>query len=109
MRIWDLPPEKLCREHLLGEHREIHAIWTIITSKKAGYSKHPETLRWIGKLRALYLRHEIVVSEMEKRGFEHRSPLDKNLAQGSSIQDEYVDIPLKQEEVLRKKGCSCKF
>jgi hypothetical protein len=24
MRIWDLPPERLCRQHLLGEHREGH-------------------------------------------------------------------------------------
>lgn len=107
MRIWDIPPEKLCRSHLLGEHREIHAIWRILTSNKAGYSKHPETLRWVGKLKALYLRHEIVASEMEKRGFKHRSPLEKKLARGSSLQDEFVDNPRKQREILKKKGCSC--
>jgi hypothetical protein len=57
MRIWDIPVEKLCRNHLLGEHRELHAMWVVITQNKKGYSKHPETIRWIGKLRALYLRH----------------------------------------------------
>jgi hypothetical protein len=25
MRIWDIEPRKLCRNHLLGEHRELHA------------------------------------------------------------------------------------
>ena len=42
MRIWDVPPECLCRQHLLGEHRELHAIWTILTTGKTGYTRHPE-------------------------------------------------------------------
>ena len=67
MRIWDLPPENLCRKHLLGEHRELHAIWSIITNNKIGYSKHPETIRWKGKLKALYNRHEKQVAEMKKK------------------------------------------
>lgn len=45
MRIWDISPGKLCKNHLLGEHRELHAIWTVITENKKGYSKHPETIR----------------------------------------------------------------
>ncbi|UCD87532.1 MAG: hypothetical protein JSV01_07210 [Desulfobacterales bacterium] len=45
MRIWDIPPEKLCRHHLLGEHYELHALWAILTRGKKGYSKHPETMR----------------------------------------------------------------
>ena len=32
MRIWDISPNKLCDKHLLGEHRELHAIWVIIDS-----------------------------------------------------------------------------
>jgi hypothetical protein len=63
MRIWDISPELLCRNHLLGEHRELHAMWTIITENKKGHSKHPETLRWNGKLKAMYFRHEL----LEKR------------------------------------------
>ena len=26
MRIWDIPLDRLCRNHLLGEHNELHAI-----------------------------------------------------------------------------------
>lgn len=108
MRVWDVPPKILCRNHLLGEHRELHAIWTILTQGKTGYSHHPETLRWIGKLRALYLRHDLLVVEMIRRGYNHHSMLDKNLASGSKTQTDYVDSYENQIKILRHKHCSCK-
>ncbi|MDD5209812.1 MAG: pyrimidine dimer DNA glycosylase/endonuclease V [Elusimicrobiales bacterium] len=108
MRIWDLEPALLCRSHLLGEHRELHCIWTVITQGKKGYSRHPETLRWVGRLKALYLRHEKLVSEMESRGYNHKSPLDKKIALGSSIQDQYIDSPRRQLKLLAGKNCDCR-
>jgi len=108
MRIWDIPPEKLCRKHLLGEHRELHAIWSILVNNKIGYSKHPETLRWKGKLNALYIRHEKLVNEMKIRDFNHKSPLNKELATGENIQKEYVDSVKDQIKILRNKKCKCK-
>ena len=108
MRIWDISPNRLCRNHLLGEHRELHAMWTVITEKKRGYSKHPETIRWVGKLSALYLRHEQLVQEMNNRGYNHKSPLDKRKATGKSKQNIFVDTPLTQIQILKEKGCSCK-
>jgi len=107
MRVWDIPPDKLCRNHLLGEHRELHAIWSILTQDKKGYSNHPETLRWKGKLKALYLRHEMLVDEMQKRGYVHKTPLDSGLAIGSSLQDEYVDSIEEQARILKHRGCKC--
>lgn len=108
MRIWDIAPEYLCRNHLLGEHRELHALWTIITNNKKGYSKHPETLRWIGKLKALYLRHQELVFEMTKRSYSHQSDLDVGLATGNNIQDDFVTTPDKQKIILRLKKCQCR-
>lgn len=107
MRIWDLPPGVLCRQHLLAEHRELHALWQVLTRDTAGYARHPETVRWRGKLRALYLRHEALVAEMARRGFRHASPLDPQLATGTAVQDEFVDLPDRQRELLRAKGCAC--
>ena len=107
MRIWDISPNNLCRSHLLAEHRELHAIWSIITKNKMGYSNHPETLRWKGKLRAMYLRHEELVKEMHIRGYNHKSPLDKRKAIGRSKQDVFVDIPSKQIQILKDKRCNC--
>lgn len=107
MRIWDLPPRVLCRPHLLGEHRELHAIWTVITRKRKGYAFHPETIRWRGKLKALRARHEALVEEMTRRGYRHLSPLDPGRATGSNRQRQYVDSPADQRRILRRKGCAC--
>ncbi len=109
MRVWDIPPKILCRQHLLGEHRELHGLWNILTKHggKGGYSQHPETLRWVGKTKALYLRHEKLVAEMTKRGYNHQTPLNKRLAKGLAIQRAYIDSPKQQLALLRKKGCEC--
>lgn len=107
MRIWDLPPRELCRAHLLGEHRELHGLWNILTQGKGGYSLHPETRRWEGRLAALYLRHDALVEEMLRRGYRHESPLDPSLASGSPVQDRFVDPPEAQRALLRAKGCAC--
>jgi hypothetical protein len=79
-RIWDLPCSELDDVGLLAEHRELHGVWTVIVCGKAGYSRHPETLRWRGHLKALYARHEEQVREMATRGWPagicHKTPLD---------------------------------
>lgn len=107
MRIWDVDPGLLCRQHLLGEHRELHGLWNILTQQKVGYSRHPETRRWEGKLAALYTRHRRLVEEMQRRGYAHSSPLDSRLAVGSAVQEEFVDSPARQLELLRAKPCAC--
>jgi len=107
MRIWDIAPDRLCRKHLLGEHRELHALWTILTQGKKGYSRHPETLRWTGKLNALYRRHQALILEMERRGYKHRSPLDRKLATGVSTQSELLESVEIQMDRLKKKTCGC--
>lgn len=107
MRIWDLSPEKMCRNHLLGEHRELHALWSILVKKKRGFRNHPETLRWRGKLKALYQRHKLLAQEMKKRGYQHKSVLDKREACGQAHQNDYVDSLSKQKEILKKKKCGC--
>jgi pyrimidine dimer DNA glycosylase len=107
MRIWDIPPNRLCSKHLLGEHSELHAMWNILTQRKKGYSNHPETKRWKGKLRALLRVHEDIVREMLARGYNHKSPLDKTLAKGKRVQDEFVDPLETQIEILKQKGCCC--
>ena len=107
MRIWDLAPARLCRPHLLGEHRELHAVWAVLTQDRTGYARHPETLRWKGKLLALYLRHDALVGEMARRGYRHHSPLEKAFAAGRAVQDVYVDPPRRQVRLLRAKGCDC--
>lgn len=111
MRVWDVDVACLCRKHLLGEHRELHGLWNILTKHKGqgGYSRHPETIRWKGKLKALYIRHEALVKEMKRRGYAHNSPLEKRLAKGSASQDYLIDSLIQQKKILHAKPCDCLF
>ncbi len=108
MRIWDLETELLCDRHLLGEHNELHALWNIINMGLKGFSSHPETRRWRGKLKALYLRHEQEAVEMKRRGFRHSSPLDEALATGKATQDELKDPIDVQERLLSERDHDCR-
>ena len=109
MRVWDIPPKYLCRKHLLGEHRELHGLWNILTKHKGkgGYSHHPETLRWVGKQKALYLRHQELIKEFSRRGYSHYSTLDQKLATGSASQKILINTISEQEEILKNKSCEC--
>lgn len=112
MRIWDISVSRLCKAHLIAEHNELHIIWkTLITGRKA-WANHPETKRWIGKLKALYNRHEEQVEEMINRGGNHKSLLDKNLISGLDYQDEFINTIDEQYVILLEKSkelkkCRC--
>lgn len=109
MRIWDIHPQHLCRKHLLGEHRELHGLWNILTKHKGigGYSRHPETLRWVGKAKALYMRHQAIVAELHRRGYNHHSDLDASFATGSDSQTTFINSIIEQTELLKNKPCEC--
>jgi hypothetical protein len=105
MRVWDVPHAELCDRHLVGEHAEIHAVWSVIANGKAGYALHPEVSRWRGRLAALVARHDANVFEMTARGFKHRSPL--LASEDGATQSEYVDPPEVQRRLLAAKPCGC--
>ena len=60
MRSWSVPVTTLCRQHLLGEHVEVHTMWSALRR---------------GHLAALHARHEALAAEIASRGWNHRSPL----------------------------------
>ena len=108
MRIWDIPVEVLCRKHLLGEHNECHSIFNIITKGLKGFAKHPEVMRWRGKLMALVVRHGDMVEEMQRRGYNHKSPLampDGDLG-GIWLHEQWQSTE-KQIELLRARCPEC--
>jgi uncharacterized protein YbgA (DUF1722 family) len=102
MRIWDLNPGYLNRQSLLGEHRELHGIVSIILNNKKGYSKHPETLRWVGYGWALKQRHKLLVAEMNLRGYIDKSPVLLRSKPGLWPEC-YIDSPDKQITILKEK------
>jgi uncharacterized protein YbgA (DUF1722 family) len=102
MRIWDIHPGYLNRQSLLGEHRELHGIVSIIMNGKKGYSKHPETIRWTGFPWGLNKRHELLAAEMSIRGYSDQSPVQIT-GLTPSWPPEYIDSPFRQFQILKNK------
>ncbi|MCX5848583.1 MAG: DUF1722 domain-containing protein [Deltaproteobacteria bacterium] len=102
MRIWDVNPGYLNRQSLLGEHRELHAIVSIIKNNKKGYSRHPETLRWQGFGWALNQRHKLLAAEMNLRGYVDRTPVLLK-TQRQKWPEVFVDPPANQLSILATK------
>ncbi|GAV21016.1 pyrimidine dimer DNA glycosylase [Mariprofundus micogutta] len=102
MRIWDVHPGYLARQQLLGEHRELHGLFNILDQGKKAYSKHPETVRWIGHIPALLLRHSLLVSEMLLRGYQHHSDLSQTNTE-IIWPEQYIDAPANQFVLLASK------
>lgn len=102
MRVWDVNPGYLNRQSLLGEHRELHAIVSIIKNNKKGYSRHPETLRWKNFGWALGQRHRLLAAEMNLRGYVDRSPVLLK-TQCPKWPEVFVDPPAVQLSILAGK------
>ena len=102
MRIWDIDPGYLSRQSLLGEHRELHGIVSIIVNRKRGYARHPETRRWVGRGWALAQRHRLIAAEMSLRGYTDKSPVHTRGAKGK-WPAVFVDEPCRQYLLLREK------
>jgi len=102
MRVWDVNPGYLNDQSLLGEHRELHGIVSIITNNKKGYSRHPETLRWVGFGWALRQRHQLLCAEMSLRGFQDKTPVPLR-AKKDAWPSDYIDAPGVQYDLLMAK------
>jgi len=74
MRMWMVNPKLLCRNHLLGEHNEIHKHKHIFIKKQSIKGRiypivliEPENMQ---------NRHDELTDEMIRRGYNHNSPFD---------------------------------
>lgn len=69
-----IKPKKMCRNHLLGEHKEIHQLVGIIIKKRMNVLLGHAKLKQI-QTRSIIERHDELVEEMIFRGYSHKSPL----------------------------------
>lgn len=71
MRMWNVDTRTMCRQHLLGEHLEMHmfAGSLIKGANIEGY------LNGLVETNKIAKRHKALVNEMKIRGYNHRSPL----------------------------------
>ena len=90
MRMWMVNPEHMCTQHLIAEHYEIHMFIGIMKRSLSlqgyidGNMLEPESLA---------SRHDELVSEMQSRGYNHKSPINE---------DELLDLLDKLPEHIRK-------
>ena len=63
-------PRFMCRQHLLGEHAEIHMF---VGAMDRGYSVRGYLEKGLLEVHSLYSRHEELVREMRKRNYRHNS------------------------------------
>jgi hypothetical protein len=78
MRQWQVDPRILCRQHLLGEHRELHALAGAVRKGLTGMLTGLAVKECI-QLKDLEERHHELVAEMMKRGYQHNSPWPSDL------------------------------
>jgi len=102
MRIWDIDPGYLNRQSLLGEHRELHGLVSIVVNNKKGYSRHPETRRWMSYGWALKYRHRLLSCEMSLRGYFDKTPVHTR-SNPNRWPVEYIDEPALQFKLLEEK------
>ena len=69
--MWMVPPELMCKKHLLGEHVECHMIaGSIQRADQPKHNKCIESLTRINCLQvsSLYERHQAITDELVSRG-----------------------------------------
>lgn len=100
MRMWGVEPKVLCRQHLLGEHLEMHMFATTI---RRGISIDGYVKNGLVQPELVYQRHQDLVVEMIRREMNHKSPMEPfNCAPRG-----YVDIQ-KNLDVLVERCGNCK-
>lgn len=72
MRMWMVSPKVMCRKHLLGEHVEAHMF---VGTLQKGVSVEGYVDGGLFDSRYLKARHDELVEEMTRRGYNHKSPL----------------------------------
>ena len=102
MRMWMVNPRIMCRQHLLGEHVEIHMFVGTLNRGKTvkGYLE-----KGLLEVHNMYSRHEELVEEMKRRGYNHCSSMDEKWRTVEKLGT--IDQDKNLEELLRR--CSrCK-
>lgn len=69
MRMWMIEPRLLCRQHLLGEHSEIHKHRHNFVKQHSIRGRHGQI-----EPMAMEKRHDSLAAEMVNRGYKHQSP-----------------------------------
>ena len=92
MRMWMLPPEYLCRNHLLGNHNEIHKHKHNFEKQHSIHGRiypivliEPESMKTY---------HDKLAEEMLRRGYNHQSPYEMPVLSYLPDDERYAKVDL---------------
>lgn len=100
MRMWNVNPSLLCKKHLLGEHLETHMF---LGSIRKGISIKGYINNGLLEVHNLNKRHDELVEEMIKRGYNHKTPMERFNSWEEGIVDSNENL-----NELQKRCSECK-
>jgi hypothetical protein len=104
--MWMVPSKTMCREHLLGEHSELHMFVGTLKKQRKLTGFINNNLLDIHKL---WDRHLELAAEMRRRGYEHQSPLHWCNYNYLPLSEQLHRIDIeKAKETLHSRCSKCK-
>jgi hypothetical protein len=96
----------MCHQHLLGEHRELHALaGTLLKGTSIqGYIDNN-----LVEVQSIINRHEALVKEMIVRGYKHRSPMIESQIVLEHLTDEQFDYKVNRESSFNDLYSRCQM
>lgn len=107
MRMWMIEPKFLCKKHLLGEHGEIHKFKHTFVKQYSIKGR----ITPIVQIEPLNMkkRHDELVLEFERRGYNHKSPYEMPDISYLTIDEQNVKVDLEYNlKDLIKRCTDCK-
>ena len=106
MRMWMINTTLLCRNHLLGEHGEIH-------KHRHNFVKGHSIKGRRGAIEpmAMKSRHDELADEMLRRGYKHESPYEQPDLSHYALEDRSMKVDRVESLSLllgRCNQCGCK-
>ena len=74
MRMWMCNPKTLCRQHLLGEHGELHKFRHMFVKKRDMHTRMERNQIFPKHMKK---RHDELADELLRRGYKHNSPYEQ--------------------------------
>lgn len=100
MRMWNVDPRLLCRQHLLGEHVEMHMM---AGSLAKGHNLSGYIEDGLIEVHNIVPRHAALAAEMIRRGYNHRSPIRRDVEYYEA--GEVDVIRSRRDLVIRCQAC----
>ena len=104
MRMWMINPVLLCKDHLLGEHNELHKH---LPSFRKGHRVDGRFSPIVQmQFQGYAARHDALAQEILRRGWNHKSPLT-NVPDFRSIYPQYWEKKVDLRESMLDLSSRC--